>query len=196
VPDRHLSLYSCVDHGKHSRALTSDEYLVGANLAFDKEVLLSIGGFDTKLGRQGAVLLSGEEAAILSRLWERRQVVYYEQAALVWHSVDKSRKRPTWLLRRLFWDGASQPLVDRASRQSSSRSIGLSAYRDLRSCARWSGEILVALLSGKQSAAWLSLLGLSQRMGRLRSQLSMLIGTAGSKRRSYFKASTAPTPTK
>ena len=174
VPERHLSLYTYVDHGSGARALENGEYLVGANLAFEREALLSVGGFDANLGRQGAVLLSGEEAAILAQLRERHRSVFYEPEALVWHSVDQSRKRPVWLVRRLFWDGASQPLIDRTSKVFSRRSTSLCAYRDLRQCARWSLDILIAVLRGRRDAAWESFLGLSQRAGRLRTEVRLL----------------------
>jgi glucosyl-dolichyl phosphate glucuronosyltransferase len=176
VPERHLSLYTCVDHGTQSRVLDKGEYLVGANLAFNKEELLSLGGFDANLGRQGVVLLSGEEAAILAQLREQQLPVYYQADASVWHSVDKSRRRPAWLLRRLFWDGASQALIDSTSNNPNSPS--LSAYRDLRQCARWGWNILAAVLRGRKSSAWESLLGLSQRAGRLRTEVRMLASSS------------------
>jgi hypothetical protein len=174
VPERHLSLYTCVDHGAQSRLLEQGEYLVGANLAFDKEQLLSLGGFDANLGRQGTVLLSGEEAAILAQLREKRLGIFYEATAAVAHSVDKSRRRPGWLLKRLFWDGASQALIDRSGSDGSRSSTSLSAYRDLRQCARWTLGVLGAVLRGRKRSAWESLLGLSQRAGRLRTEVRLL----------------------
>jgi glycosyltransferase involved in cell wall biosynthesis len=174
VPERHLSLYTYVDHGAGAHSLENGEYLVGANLAFEKEALLSVGGFDANLGRQGSLLLSGEESAILEQLRARHQSVYYEPAAFVWHSVDQTRRRPTWLVRRLFWDGASQPLIDRPSQGFSRRSTTLNAYRDLRQCARWGLSILVAVLRGRRESAFESLLGLSQRAGRLRTEVRLL----------------------
>ncbi|HEY6231367.1 MAG TPA: glycosyltransferase [Pyrinomonadaceae bacterium] len=174
VPERHLSLYTCVDHGLQSRLLDKGEYLVGANLAFDKAQLLSLGGFDAKLGRQGTVLLSGEEAAILSQLRRNGFPIFYEATATVSHSVDKSRRRPGWLLKRLFWDGASQALIDRSGRDGSRRSASLSAYRDLRQCAGWTLGVLGAVVRGRKGSAWESLLGLSQRAGRLRTEVRLL----------------------
>jgi glycosyltransferase involved in cell wall biosynthesis len=174
VPEEHLSLYTYVDHGSGAHLLENGEYLVGANLAFEKDALLSAGGFDPNLGRQGAVLLSGEEAAILAQLRQMGRGVFYEPAAVVWHSVDQSRRRPSWLLRRLFWDGASQPLIDFPARGRSRRATSLHAYRDLRQCGRWSWAILVAVLKGRKDSAWNSLLGLSQRAGRLRTEVRLL----------------------
>ena len=174
VPERHLSLFTHVDHGDGAHWLPNNEYLVGANIAFEREALNLVGGFDPNLGRQGAVLLSGEEAAIIAQFQKLGRGVYYEPKALVWHSVDQSRKRPGWLLRRLFWDGASQPLLDVPVRDRSRRATSLNAYRDLRQCARWIWGILISILRGRKASAWESLLGLSQRAGRLRSEVRML----------------------
>lgn len=172
VPERHLSLYTYVDHGAGARSLENGEYLVGANLAFEKQALLSVGGFDANLGRQGAVLLSGEEAAILVQLRDGQRSVYYEPEALVWHSVDQSRKRPAWLVRRLFWDGASQPLIDRPVSEKLSRDSSFSAaLKDLRQCGGWGWAMLTAALRFKRDKAWESLLGFCQRAGRLRTHL-------------------------
>lgn len=174
VPERHLPLFTYVDHGSDAHLLANEEYLVGANIAFEKEALHSVGGFDPNLGRQGSILLSGEESAIVEQLRRIGKGVYYEPAAVVWHSVDQSRKRPSWLLRRLFWDGASQPLIDLPARGRSRRVTSRNACQDLRQCGRWSWEILVSVLKGRRSSAWESLLGLSQRAGRLRTEVRML----------------------
>jgi len=174
VPDRHLSLYSSVDHGDKGHLLEETEYLVGANLAFNKQALYDAGGFDPNLGRQGSVLLSGEEGKVLQELRNRHLGVYYEPGAVVWHSVPPSRQRPGWLLKRMFWDGASQPLVNRPETGFSRRSLLSNAYTDLRQCVKWCGSTLGAVLSGKRSRAWESLLGLCQRAGRLRTQIRLL----------------------
>ena len=174
VLDRHLALFTYVDHGNGSRSLENGEYLVGANLAFEMRALESIGGFDPNLGRQGTVLLSGEEAATLAELRRKGRSVFYESAAVVWHSVDPTRRRPGWLLRRMFWDGASQPLLNRPAQGFSRGSTLGRACTDLRQCLRWGGTAIAATITGKRMRAWESLLGLSQRAGRLRTQIRLL----------------------
>jgi glycosyltransferase involved in cell wall biosynthesis len=172
VRDEQLWLFSFVDHGDEGHALRTYEYLVGANLAFQISDLKAVGGFDGDLGRKGSVLLSGEESKVLDEMRERGWAVYYEPAALVWHSVHPSRKRPQWLLRRVFWDGASQPLMDRHRRSRLSLLRGL--VYDLRQCASWAVRALAAWILGRRNVAWHSMLGLSQRAGRLRTQMLML----------------------
>src|SRR6266478_3372882 len=76
VPDDQLSLFTYVDHGEKGHMLRDDEYLVGANVAFDRDALNLIGGFDSNLGRQGSVLLSGEEARALKQLTDRGLEIY------------------------------------------------------------------------------------------------------------------------
>jgi glucosyl-dolichyl phosphate glucuronosyltransferase len=174
VSEHYLSLFTYVDHGDSARFL-GDEYLVGANLAFDKQALLKLGGFDANLGRKGSSLRSGEETALLQQLQATQRGVYYEPAALVWHSVDSSRKRPGWLVRRVFWDGASQPFLERPEllRPANWRS----AVTDLRQCGRWAWTMLVALLLYRRHEVWESVLGLCQRAGRLRTHLGFMVGT-------------------
>ena len=174
VPDGQLSLFTFVDHGDDGHSLRKDEYLVGANVAFEKKALALIGGFDPRLGRQGSVLLSGEEARVIQQLHNQGLAIYYEPGAVVWHSVDPSRRRPTWLLKRMFWDGASQPLLDHPSEKRSRPSILRSVLSDIRQCFGWCASALAAAMRGRRLNAWESLLGLSQRAGRVRTQIRML----------------------
>lgn len=172
VPERHLALFTFVDLGEVGHSLREDEYLVGANLAFDKDSLASLGGFDPNLDRQGSVLLSGGDTAAVAQLRQNGKVVYYEPAAVVWHSVLQSRKRRGWLLGRLFWDGASQPLLERAELPRAT--TWRDPFTDLRHCARWSLNVFLAGLQFRWHPAWESLLGLSQRAGRLRTHLQLM----------------------
>jgi glycosyltransferase involved in cell wall biosynthesis len=174
IPNDQLSLYSYVDHGNQAHLLREDEYLVGANLAFDRELLKEIGGFDSNLGRQGNVLLSGEEAQIVQALRRKDFPILYEPAAVVWHTVHRSRQHPSWLLKRMFWDGASQPLLDRLATEKSRRVILRSVCSDLRQCAGWSMRAMSASIRGRKTTAWQSLLGLSQRAGRVRTQILLI----------------------
>ncbi|HEU5236858.1 MAG TPA: glycosyltransferase family 2 protein [Pyrinomonadaceae bacterium] len=174
IPNEQLPVYTYVDHGDQAHVLRDDEYLVGANLAFSKAALELAGGFDAKLGRQGTLLLSGEEAQVLRTLREQGLEILYEPAAVVWHSVHPARRKRGWLLRRMFWDGASQPLLDRGDEQPSRRLIFRGMCSDLRQCAGWSLRALAASIRGRKAMAWQSLLGLSQRAGRVRTQLRML----------------------
>jgi glycosyltransferase involved in cell wall biosynthesis len=85
----------------------------GANMAFAVAPLRAVGGFDAALGRVGARLLSGEEVEALDRLWAHDWRVFYDGAVAVRHHIQAERLRPGWLLRRLYWQGATDALRDR-----------------------------------------------------------------------------------
>lgn len=178
VPNEQLSIYTYVDHGDEAHPLRNDEYLVGANLAFAKEALQATGGFNAHLGRQGKVLLSGEEAQILQALRDRGLGILYQPEAVVWHSVHPSRKKPVWLVRRMFWDGASQPLLDRTAGRSR-RKILRGVGSDLRQCASASVRVVSAWAGGSKTMAWQAILGLAQRAGRVRTQLRLIASIDG-----------------
>ena len=113
VPAKFQSLYSGLDLGKTGRFLDRpDDYLVGANIAFRLDALRQAGWFDEGLGRRGSLLLSGEETAVVNRFRERGLPLYYEPRALVSHFVHPDRRTRKWLVSRVYWDGAAQPLLD------------------------------------------------------------------------------------
>jgi glycosyltransferase involved in cell wall biosynthesis len=178
LPRRYWSLYTHLDLGDKDHILGDAEYLVGANMAFRREVLLDLGGFDERLGRHGGKLLSGEEAAVIQQLRERGLPIYYVAAAAVWHAVPEVRRHRRWLWARLFWDGASQPLLD-GCRGQSRRFYVDQAYRDLRRMGFFSLHWLGALVRGNRDQSLDSALSLLQRMGRLRTHILLVWSASG-----------------
>lgn len=175
LPPRYYSIYTFVDHGDEDRPLGPREYLVGANLAFHRDTLLELGGFDTNLGRKGTTLLSGEESAIVGKLRERGLPIHYAGSAAVWHAVPPERRRRQWLWSRMFWDGASQPLIDSGTGRSL-RHYLRQGYLDLRRIARFALDGCVALARGDRLKRLENGLALVQRAGRLRTHLLLAAG--------------------
>ncbi|MHB1426120.1 MAG: glycosyltransferase family 2 protein [Gemmataceae bacterium] len=175
LPARYYSLYTFVDYGTEERLLGEHEYLVGANLAFRRDALVELGGFDTNLGRKGSMLLSGEESAIVNRLRQRGLPVYYCGSAVVWHAVPPARRRRLWLWKRMFWDGASQPLLDSGTGRSFGHYLR-QGYLDVRRMARFALEGCLALVAGDRSKRLEAVLAFIQRAGRLRTHLLLAAG--------------------
>ncbi len=177
VPARYWTLLSYVNYGDGDRPLSEKEYLVGANMAFDRQALASVGGFSTQLGRQGSKLLSGEEAQVVSRIRQAGGSIYYAGKAAVWHIVQPDRVRPSWLWRRIFWDGASQPVLDGAAEQDRSY-CALQAYRDMKRIVLFLARSAIALCRRDQERSFDFALHATQRAGRLRTHLLLLLGAA------------------
>lgn len=101
------ALYTVHDRGDEPRLMTNGEYFVGANMIFRREVLLELGGFEVRLGRIGASLLSNEETHLCDRLAALGYHCAYAPRAIVHHYIGKDRLSPEYIRRRLLAQGES-----------------------------------------------------------------------------------------
>lgn len=108
-----LTIVEWEGRGEEGRDLPAGVAVYGANMAFATAELSAIGGFPEELGRVGARLLSGEEVEVLERLRARGLRVFYDGRVTVRHSIQAERLKPSWLLSRLHWQGATDALRDR-----------------------------------------------------------------------------------
>jgi GT2 family glycosyltransferase len=116
-----LTIVEWDGQGEEGRGLPDGVAVYGANMAFRAEALRAIGGFPEELGRVEGRLLSGEEVEVLERLRARAGRVFYDGRITVRHSIQEERLRPSWLLSRLHWQGATDALRDR--RRGTSRPV-------------------------------------------------------------------------
>lgn len=89
-----------------------------ANMAVDVAALRSVGGFGGELGRYGTVLLSDEEVRLAWALQDAGHVIIHDGRPVVHHQIQASRLNPAWLLRRLYWQGASTVTTRRQTNAS------------------------------------------------------------------------------
>jgi len=109
---------SCIDWGEKARYLRAGEWIVGANMAFRREVFETYGLFEASLGRRGtSSLLSNEEMALLERIGI--QTVYYAPTACVQHMIPVDRLTTKWFRRRVYWQAVSDMVAGIASADDS-----------------------------------------------------------------------------
>lgn len=109
MSQRLLTLAGVSDFGGQARAVTqSADYPFGANIAFRRDALEAVGGFDPSLGRRGDSLLSGEESAVVRALLAAGHEVRIEPSAVVRHTVTAERLRGSYYVRRFFWQGVTR----------------------------------------------------------------------------------------
>jgi glycosyltransferase involved in cell wall biosynthesis len=87
------------------------------NMIVHVQSLLDAGGFRTAIGRIGGALLSDEEVQLAWRLQDAGRSVRYDSRIVVFHQIQATRLNPGWLLRRLYWQGASTVLTRRLLKQ-------------------------------------------------------------------------------
>lgn len=89
--------------------------VMGCNMAFRAAALQGIGGFDTGMGRVGAVPLGAEETDVCIRLTRAHAGgrIVFASGAVVRHSVTASRATFRYVAARSFGEGISKALLAR-----------------------------------------------------------------------------------
>jgi glycosyltransferase involved in cell wall biosynthesis len=101
--------YGSCELGGEARALNADEFLAGGNIFFRRELLETLGGFDTSLGMAGAKIAYGEETALQKRVRDAspEACIYYDPDLYVYHLVRPEKMTLLWRARAAFPKGRS-----------------------------------------------------------------------------------------
>lgn len=87
------------------------EWLVGANMALPRELLVEVGGFHPWLDRVGNNLLSSGDVFLQKEVMRRGYSCLYVPAIAIEHLVPASRVSQRWFLKRFFWQGVSDAVI-------------------------------------------------------------------------------------
>jgi glycosyltransferase involved in cell wall biosynthesis len=104
----------------------------GLNYSMRRTFFDRIGGFDASLGRVGKNLLSNEELYVTELALEQGWQVAYLPDALAAHNVAIERLKPTWFLRRSWWQGISEYYRDEIANRTGFSQIKLGTERLIR----------------------------------------------------------------
>lgn len=105
VPPWFPKEYGCWSLGGKTRKLGENEYVNGLNMAFTKEALTALGGFDTAIGMTGSKVSYGEETNLTLRMRECGRSVYYCHDMVVDHAILPYKQHLGWLLKSSFANG-------------------------------------------------------------------------------------------
>lgn len=146
--------------GNQPRPLTHKERLGGGNSAYAVAVLQELGGFDERLGRGAATLLSGEETELQKRIEARQGHLYYHPGMGINHFVGRERVKPEWFYRRYFWGGVSDYFMSKTLAEETQSAAGpaendeqLCWYSRLTRIAA-NGVSAVGLFVSKEKSVW------------------------------------------
>lgn len=110
-PERLRGSLSIIEHPESGEYRSADlprsVEPYAANMVVNVAALLNAGGFRTAIGRYGGALLSDEEVQLAWRLQDAGHSARHEPRMVVHHQIHANRLNPAWLLRRLYWQGAS-----------------------------------------------------------------------------------------
>lgn len=100
---------------KSSRFLRRGEYISGSNIFFRKELLLKLGGFNTKMGMKGENLSYHEETDLMIKAWENNPSlkVYYSLPLKVEHLVGEEKMHISFYFKSCFFSGKEYTKINR-----------------------------------------------------------------------------------
>ena len=115
------------------RELTGREFVVTANAAHATDWLRRIGGFDASLGTMAGVNFGGDDVRVARTLRAAGARLRYVPDAVVVHELPRKRLRAGYLLRRAWWVGRSDWVLDAPTlkqRRYGGARVALSWYVD------------------------------------------------------------------
>lgn len=146
LPDTLLAHLAIQDYSSVPAVLDEPRFLAGANVAYPKHVLVTLGGFHVGLGRRGSSLLSNEEILVRRQLARARYVCFYHPEVAVRHHIQASRLCQSWFIRRMYWQGISESITQVYQMTPSTARRGQwalsAAFRLLRSPRRLIGLLV------------------------------------------------------
>jgi glycosyltransferase involved in cell wall biosynthesis len=111
LSDKLAPILTIVDWSPRPIILSQNQWIAGANMAFPRGLLESIGGFDVTLGRKGNKLLSMEESLLRQRLEKKGYQCLYHPEIAVRHHIPGKRLKKGWFARRWYWQGVSDAII-------------------------------------------------------------------------------------
>lgn len=133
----------------------------GANMAFRRELLEAIGGFDTGLGAVGGRLFRGEDVDLINRALQRGSKIVYDPAVTVFHRVGYERMRKVYFRKLSFYIGRGEVWAKPVASQRTFLGAPLWLYRAVfTGLWRWLGLLLLRRPGAfDQQLDWLWLVG-------------------------------------
>ncbi|NMX21358.1 glycosyltransferase family 2 protein [ANME-1 cluster archaeon GoMg4] len=86
---------------------------IGCNMAFDKSVFNTMGGFNENLGRVKEKLAIGEETELFLRIMKYNSdaKIIYNPDAVVYHEVPEKRTKVGYMMRRAYEEGLAKAVI-------------------------------------------------------------------------------------
>jgi GT2 family glycosyltransferase len=140
-----------LDYGSEMLSL-GPRTALGANMAVRHDVIRSVGGFATHLGKLRGTLLSGEDHELCQRVQAAGFTAIYLPSAVVHHWVPANRARLTYCLRWFFWSGITNAAIDANGVGREQVVLGIPRYLIRRSVAALAAAPFLAL-AGKTTHA-------------------------------------------
>lgn len=83
-------------------------YFSGANMSFQKSILVQFNGFSTKYGVKKKVFITGEERELMQRIFKKHPHLFYDPSIIIYHLVKEKNIKIIGRLKRAYKSGLSR----------------------------------------------------------------------------------------
>jgi glycosyltransferase involved in cell wall biosynthesis len=109
-----LEYLTLLDYSEDLHIVSPADWIAGMNLSVKAWVFKQMHlWFDPDLDRKGENLLSNGETELFERIRSSGYEILYSPAMVVGHRITSDRMTPQFFLKRAYWQGVSDYLVDR-----------------------------------------------------------------------------------
>ncbi len=122
LPKRVESYYAKLDFG--NKEIRNPSWLVSANISFKKQVFKKVGYFNLCLGRSELGNFYKDEIELLNRIKKANGNIYYIPDIQCHHYVSKERLTILNLLRRIYWKGRSEAVLENQENRKFDKILG------------------------------------------------------------------------
>ena len=102
------SIFGLFDIGDAEMEFPRKNYPRGSNMTFKRQVFNEVGNFDVSLGRNGKIMLGGEEKEMFQRIYKFGASVIYNPLIVCYHAVPEPRTRIDFIRKQVLGIGISE----------------------------------------------------------------------------------------
>ncbi len=124
----------------------SAEWLVGANIAFPVDILQCVGGFTSSLDRVGNNLLSSGDVFLEKQIMKIEYSCFYHPDIAIGHHIFESRLSQSWFIRRYYWQGVSDAVMQLLQERPSTLKRLRFAFSRAKNLFQSPGKVMTLLL--------------------------------------------------
>lgn len=105
--------YGSRDFGPIARKLLEDEFPRGGNMIIKQSILISLDGFNARMGPVGHQFAYGEETDLFKRIHSKlpEEIFYYDPNLYLYHLVTPKKMSIPWIIKSNFSMGRSNYLI-------------------------------------------------------------------------------------
>ncbi len=174
IPNKYESFLGRNLHlGINRRDLLPSEPVFEGNLAIRKSIFNTLKGFDIRFGMVGEKIGANDGTCLIDKIHNLGRVVY-QPDALIYHHVPKSRIRPSYFLKRSFYQGIGDASIIQTRQQRNKQGLIRALANDCIFLLKEIFSFIITLFKFSQSQYLEKLIVVYNRFGVIKQRFELI----------------------